>query len=384
MCDILSIYIYVKKKYNFFYVINITQKIKNIFYIYIICKIFRRVGTIMAYAILTMDKYHTFHQLSGLQRHNDREIPLPHVDGSKSIFNQNLIHPGGTYTEAFKNRLLEAEVQYGHKVRSRRNSVLLFEFMLTYSKDADVPIKEWAQANVDWLKRKFGEENIISCVLHMDETTPHIHADIIPIDKNGNLAAKNVIDGPFALKKLQTEYAKEMEQFGLTRGEKNTKAKKRTLKEFYGAVNEIDKNPAPEKFPDESEEEYIKRLKEYIRMQKLAIYKLTLDADRNADVIDTRVDNALYEYSNAINLYNQIADNYDSDLDIINRRLFNYIQLERAVPRAELDKVIKFLKEKYPPEESVLSYAPLPPRLRNNDDEEKKEDKKKIKVQLLE
>ena len=338
----------------------------------------------MAYAILTMDKYHTFHQLSGLQRHNDREIPLPHVDGSKSIFNQNLIHPGGTYTEAFKNRLLEAEVQYGHKVRSRRNSVLLFEFMLTYSKDADVPIKEWAQANVDWLKRKFGEENIISCVLHMDETTPHIHADIIPIDKNGNLAAKNVIDGPFALKKLQTEYAKEMEQFGLTRGEKNTKAKKRTLKEFYGAVNEIDKNPAPEKFPDESEEEYIKRLKEYIRMQKLAIYKLTLDADRNADVIDTRVDNALYEYSNAINLYNQIADNYDSDLDIINRRLFNYIQLERAVPRAELDKVIKFLKEKYPPEESVLSYAPLPPRLRNNDDEEKKEDKKKIKVQLLE
>ena len=42
-------------------------------------------------------------------------------------------------------------------------------------------LDQWIKANLSWLKDTFGEENLVSCVLHMDEKTPHLHATIIPI-----------------------------------------------------------------------------------------------------------------------------------------------------------------------------------------------------------
>ncbi len=29
------------------------------------------------------------------------------------------------------------------------------------------------------------EENIISAVIHVDETTPHLHCDFVPLDQGG-------------------------------------------------------------------------------------------------------------------------------------------------------------------------------------------------------
>ena len=42
-------------------------------------------------------------------------------------------------------------------------------------------LSEWINANIRWLEATFGKENLVSCVLHMDEKTPHLHATIIPI-----------------------------------------------------------------------------------------------------------------------------------------------------------------------------------------------------------
>ncbi len=39
----------------------------------------------------------------------------------------------------------------------------------------------------------YGEENIISAVIHVDETTPHLHCDFKAVDRWGNLSAKDVI-----------------------------------------------------------------------------------------------------------------------------------------------------------------------------------------------
>jgi len=45
----------------------------------------------------------------------------------------------------------------------------------------DRKLDQWIKANLSWLKDTFGEENLVSCVLHMDEKTPHLHATITPI-----------------------------------------------------------------------------------------------------------------------------------------------------------------------------------------------------------
>ena len=42
-------------------------------------------------------------------------------------------------------------------------------------------LDSWIDANLKWLRETFGNENLVSCVLHMDEKTPHLHATVVPI-----------------------------------------------------------------------------------------------------------------------------------------------------------------------------------------------------------
>lgn len=56
-------------------------------------------------------------------------------------------------------------------------------------------IEEWAKDMYDVMADKYGEENIISFVVHLDETTPHIHANILPVTPDGTLSFKQVFAG---------------------------------------------------------------------------------------------------------------------------------------------------------------------------------------------
>ena len=67
------------------------------------------------------------------------------------------------------------------------NQVRAIRIMLTGSHDdmkriaAEGRIKEWCADNLDWLRKTYGEDNVVSAVLHLDESTPHIHAAVVPI-----------------------------------------------------------------------------------------------------------------------------------------------------------------------------------------------------------
>lgn len=52
-------------------------------------------------------------------------------------------------------------------------------------------LNNWCNDNLNWLKETFGEENLVSAVLHMDEKTPHIHATIVPIVTGERRKVKN-------------------------------------------------------------------------------------------------------------------------------------------------------------------------------------------------
>jgi len=56
-------------------------------------------------------------------------------------------------------------------------------------------IELWAKDMYDTLSGKFGEENIISFVVHLDEKTAHIHADIIPVSSEGKISFKTIFSG---------------------------------------------------------------------------------------------------------------------------------------------------------------------------------------------
>ena len=306
------------------------------------------------YAILCMKKYHDLVTLNRLQQHHNREIPLPHVKYEDTIKNVTLIDAGSSYVNAWKNRMQKAEIERGTPIPVRKNSVKFFELVLSYSPDADINIKEWYKLNVEWLKEKFGESNILSCVLHLDEETPHIHVDVIPITKDNRLCMKDFIDGPMDLKKLQTEYGNVMKKCGLKRGEKNTKSKKTTLDRFYRAINKIENNPFPTQQENESESEYITRLQEYTTDLKYAYENMKQKAKRTDEIIKTRVNNHYVDAIDTFHLQYQIEKNL-KEKEQIKKRLKTYQKIEEVVPQNELEKVLHFLLDRYQKEEVISS-----------------------------
>lgn len=308
------------------------------------------------YAVLKLDKYHAFNQLREQQIHNEREINMPHIDVSKSIQNVQLISPGGNVSDAWKRRRESIEAQTGHKLATRSTSVIAIELMLSFSHDANVPIKEWAAKNVKWLEERFGKDNILACTLHMDESTPHIHATIMPIDKNNHLSARNVIGGPYGMKLMQTDYANAMHQFGLSRGiDQRKKAKRDSLAQFYDSINKIDETPAPQREMGESDEEYIMKLTAYCRSMKMAYLNMQYKVKRTDEIAADEASKVYKENYDAISFYNMLLAKL-GDKKAAKERIYDYTILENTMPEDKLQAVVTSLKERFPKEENVLNY----------------------------
>lgn len=162
-------------------------------------------------------------------------------------------------TEAINYRLDHA----GLTRKIGTNQVRAIRIMLTGSHDdmkriaAEGRIKEWCADNLDWLRKTYGKDNVVSAVLHMDEATPHIHATVVPIvtgerrkvrekktDEPGKrkyrkksvarprLCADDVMTR-VKLKGYQDSYAEAMAKYGLQRGIDGSEARHVTTQEFY-------------------------------------------------------------------------------------------------------------------------------------------------------
>lgn len=108
-------------------------------------------------------------------------------------------------------------------------------------------ISEWANANIEWLKERFGSERIKLACLHLDEQSPHLSVFIVGLKYDVNRKGEknprgngwtlsdgilNLGGGKDELSKLQDEYSESMKKFSLRRGIKNSKAKHQTISEW--------------------------------------------------------------------------------------------------------------------------------------------------------
>jgi hypothetical protein len=193
----------------------------------------------MPYAICRVAKIKTAQAGAAKTAHNYRQRETPNADTERKPLNHEYVNmTERNYWELATERIQEA----GAKVRP--DSVRGVEVLLTASPEAfkrredgsqaDWHGSKWAEANIAFLKGKFGEENVVSCTLHQDELTPHFHAVVVPITPDGRLSAKDVFN-PKTLRALQTEYAEAMKPFGMERGVEHSRAKHETMRHIYGA-----------------------------------------------------------------------------------------------------------------------------------------------------
>ena len=120
-------------------------------------------------------------------------------------------------------------------------------------------IDAWAEANVEWLKERFGAERVKLAVLHLDEQTPHIAAYVVPLKADTNRAgvvhtdrgngwtlsdnALGLGGSKDALALLQDEYGAAMERFALKRGRRHSKATHQSIAAWRHQMDQpLDKN----------------------------------------------------------------------------------------------------------------------------------------------
>ena len=102
-------------------------------------------------------------------------------------------------------------------------------------------IEEWAKDIYRFMAKRFGEDNIISFYVHLDEKNPHCHCTLVPVDPVKNrISWKGVFgDGREAesanMTKLHSELQEAVgEKWGLERGSNmaETKARHRSTEEY--------------------------------------------------------------------------------------------------------------------------------------------------------
>ncbi len=132
----------------------------------------------------------------------------------------------------------------------RKNAVLAVEFLLTASPEYFRPddparagyyqeqrLESFQQSACQWLVNRYGER-IVRAELHLDESTPHIHAYMVPLDEKGKLNCRALLGGSrYRLSELQDDFAQAMATLGLERGIKGSKAKHTEISKYYAAIN---------------------------------------------------------------------------------------------------------------------------------------------------
>lgn len=169
----------------------------------------------------------------------NRYVPENAYENRTDLNREMIKFPDGVSnrTEAIQHRLKSA----GIKRKVGKNQVAVVRVLLTGTHEqmmklvSQGKLDQWVSANLKWLNDTFGEENVVSCVLHMDEKTPHLHASVIPIvsGKRNRRAREGkqkyqTQEGPrlsvsdvmarWRLKEYQDSYAAAMKPFGLERG----------------------------------------------------------------------------------------------------------------------------------------------------------------------
>ena len=258
------------------------------------------------FVVLTMDKQTG--NAGGLSAHIDREVydanldrmvtfrPKSVRDDSRTALNRECIEGAKKVgrTQAIWNRLKEEGfsressgkkkiVTKGEKKTRKIKDDAVIALCFICSSDEETMkqfekegrLDDWIDSTLGWFKQEFGDKNVVSAVLHMDETTPHLHVTVVPItyeepkprkekpkfdergkplrkyetDENGNiildesgraivkkrtykkqevtarLSAKDICN-PVAMERWQTGYAKAMAPFGLRRGIAGSKQKR--------------------------------------------------------------------------------------------------------------------------------------------------------------
>ena len=131
--------------------------------------------------------------------HIDTDMPLIHA--VRVVENAH----GGSVAAAIEGRIADAGVK-----RVRKDAVThltVYASMPDYSNRSEDERTEFARLLKNFLEKKYGEGNVVDIRWHFDESSPHLHATVVPITQDGRLCAKELFaPTKKSMEKWQREY----------------------------------------------------------------------------------------------------------------------------------------------------------------------------------
>ena len=182
-----------------------------------------------------MEKYHKT-DICPIENENERDENYVGsntcIDSSRTKDNYRLLFRNSSYTDFINARISELNLPKA----PRKDAVLMASFVVGSDREFFKGLDEYEQNCffrdcANFFIDRYGRKNIISAVVHNDETTPHMHLNLIPIN-DGRFCAKDLLNRN-ELSKLQTEFHEKVgRRWGLMRGKEGSTASHLSTAEF--------------------------------------------------------------------------------------------------------------------------------------------------------
>ena len=179
---------------------------------------------------------HKSKSTSANQQHHTERFDNTHkhtnesIDPTKSDQNINL-RPDlqGSYNQRF-NKIMDEHYTGRRKkdgtpwLASGKNaSIKLLQISVNIGEvdDAGKPITKMSDEELvklykddiyPMLEEEYGRENILGAAIHLDESKPHLHLDVVPLTEDGRLSAKEIVGGKGKMHQNQSKWLKQMQE----------------------------------------------------------------------------------------------------------------------------------------------------------------------------
>lgn len=193
----------------------------------------------MSYAVARMQKMKSGN-LGGAYRHNERIFENhsnKDIDPEKTHLNYELTDRDRSipYDRQIKQYINDNKIS---KRALRKDAVLCNEWIITSDKAffenmSPDRIKDFFETAKNFFAERYGNSNIAYAMVHLDESTPHMHLGLVPM-QNGKLSSKSLFGSRDQLKEIQEAFPKYLNEHGynLQRGESDSKKKHLETAEF--------------------------------------------------------------------------------------------------------------------------------------------------------
>lgn len=185
-----------------------------------------RKGGVMAAPIFILNskKLNSLNRLRVAARHNLREIAREigadgHIDAERFCLNRILRGPDNAQGVMALERQLLADAKVGKfkkdgtRAKMRDDAVRAIELMVSIPADGVADEDQFFDEVLHWIEQRFGVP-ILSCTVHRDEASPHLHCLILPV-KDGRQVGSALI-GLYSV--LQDDFHQQVaSRYGLSR-----------------------------------------------------------------------------------------------------------------------------------------------------------------------